>query len=163
MWGNKKEEVFKRGPLHEQKHRRLEEREAELETGTGDEEKGPVGVARAMTVRLITTCTRGTRLTPKSDSTDSAGEAHRGRSQCRKDLGGTLDAHFPRPFPSEALAGADVLRWASPLLFLGLTLSPGVHRGPYTYSLITQACLWMSPSGRSSPPTLHTLAQHHLC
>lgn len=49
---------------------------------------------------------------------------------------GPLDAHLPHPFPSEALAGADVLRWASPLLFLGLTLSPGVHRGPHTYSLI---------------------------
>lgn len=64
------------GALHKQKHRRLEEREAELDTGTEDEEKGSVGVARAVAVRLITTCTRGTRPTPKSDSTDSAGETH---------------------------------------------------------------------------------------
>lgn len=92
------------GALHKQKHRRLEEREAELETGTGDEEKGSVGVARAMAVRLITTCTRGTDSLPKVTAlillTHTEGGHNAGRAWA-----GRWTLTFPVPSPQKLLLG----------------------------------------------------------
>lgn len=70
---------------------------------------------------------------------------------------------FPIPSPQKLLLGLTYFGGPLPCSSWASRFLQVCTEVPTPTPLSTQACLWMSPSGRPSPPTLHTLAQHHLC